>query len=31
MARKTLHPALAVSFFPSSMDLGLYVTGTSMI
>ena len=31
MARKTLHPAPAVSFFPSSIDLGLYVTGTSTI
>jgi len=31
MARNTLHPALAVSFLPSSIDLGLYVTGTSTI
>lgn len=31
MARKTLHPAPAVNFFPSSIDLGLYLTGTSTI
>ena len=31
MARKTLQPTLGVSFFASSTDRGMYVTGVSTI